>query len=325
LIDVHAHALLPEWIEAMRALAPPHRPFTIAGAPVPAWSKDLHLEVMDRHGIAASILSWPANTTGLSGGSARELARQMNEHFASIVRAHPARFGAFAVVPMDDMSAALDELAYALDVLGLDGLGYSTHVNGAYLGDPRFDDLLAELHRREATLFVHPIVPPDFNFKRIGLNASILEFMFDTTRMAAHLVVSGAKARYSKANIICTHGGGTIPYLAPRIGILEPVYGAGPHRPTLSPEEIQAGLASFYYDITATRASQLDALLQLAPTDRLMMGTDYPMMAEDQIPPGLDAFASYGGLSQSQRTAIASGNALKLFPRLAEARAATTA
>jgi len=319
-IDVHAHALLPEWLEAMKALARPGRPFTIAGAAVPQWSEELHLEVMDRHGIAASILSWPANTAGLSGAPARALAREMNEHFAAIVRAHPARFGAFAVLPMDDMAAALDELVYALDVLGLDGAGCGTHVDGVYLGDPLFDELLAELHRRQATLFVHPIPPPDFNFKRIGLNASILEFMFDTTRMAAHLVVSGAKARYAKANIICTHGGGTIPYLAPRIGILEPFYGAGPQRRTLSPEEVQAGLASFYYDITATRAPQLDALLQLAPPDRLMMGTDYPMMTESEIPPALAAFAKYSGLSQAERTRIASGNALKLFPRLAQAR-----
>jgi hypothetical protein len=42
------------------------------------------------------------------------------------------------------VDAALAELAYALDVLRLDGVGLLTNYRGAYLGDPRFEPLLAE-------------------------------------------------------------------------------------------------------------------------------------------------------------------------------------
>jgi predicted TIM-barrel fold metal-dependent hydrolase len=246
----------------------------------------------------------------------------MNERFATIVRDHPTRFGAFAVLPMDDMDAALDEMTYALDVLGLDGIAATTNVQGVYLGDPRFHDLLAELDRRAATLFVHPTVPPDFDPARLGLNVAILEFMFESTRMATHMVVSGAKAKFPRANIICTHGGGATPYLAPRIGILEPIFGAGPGRPVLAREEIAAGLASFHYDLTATRAAQLDGLRRLVPPERLLMGTDYPMMPDTEIAPAMQAFSAYEGFGEAERQLIVRTNALALFPRLQTALAA---
>jgi 6-methylsalicylate decarboxylase len=79
------------------------------------------------------------------------------------------------------------------------------------------------MDRWEVTLFVHPTVPPGFDLTAGGLNVAILEFMFESTRMAANMFLSGAKARFHRINIICTHGGGTVPYLAARIGILEPI------------------------------------------------------------------------------------------------------
>jgi predicted TIM-barrel fold metal-dependent hydrolase len=40
----------------------------------------------------------------------------MNEQFVEIIRDHPHRFGAFAVVPMDDIEAALNVAATAAEV-----------------------------------------------------------------------------------------------------------------------------------------------------------------------------------------------------------------
>jgi hypothetical protein len=90
--------------------------------------------------------------------------------------------------------------------------------------------------------------------------------MFDTTRMLTNMIFSGAKNRFSKINIISTHGGGTIPYLMTRIETLEKVFGPGKGRAHLSPAEIREGLASFYYDLTAaTSPAQLFALQQMVP------------------------------------------------------------
>ena len=75
---------------------------------------------------------------------------------AALVAQQPARFGALAVIPMDDMDSALEETAYALDVLKLDGLGIVTHHNGRYLGDKAYDRWFEELDRRGVTVSYIP-------------------------------------------------------------------------------------------------------------------------------------------------------------------------
>jgi predicted TIM-barrel fold metal-dependent hydrolase len=242
---------------------------------------------------------------------------------AEIIRDHPHRFGAFAIAPMDDIEAALEETAYALDVLKLDGVTSEASSAGKYLGHAYYDPWLEELNRRRTTLFVHPGVPPRFVMTHVGLNASILEFIFESTRMIANMVISGAKERFSKINIISTHGGGTIPYLAARIGLLEPVFGLLEPvfgRRVLTDAEIQSGLSSFYYDLTAsTSAPSLAALKKFIPSTRLLVGFDFPMMPMTTIAPAQDQLAANGDFDDEAMRAIIFGNAQKLFAQLGEA------
>jgi predicted TIM-barrel fold metal-dependent hydrolase len=319
IVDVHSHALLPRWLDAVsESTHLPRDRLQIAGTPVPEWSVEHHLAMMDAHGIAACVLSWPSATSFLKGRPARELARAMNEEFASIIARYPKRFGAFAVLPLDDMDAAVREMAYALDVLKLDGVSSSTHIGGVYLGDARFDSWFSEMNRRAATLFVHPTTPVGSEQVSMGINVAILEFMFDSTRMATNMILSGAKKRFGDIRMICTHGGGTVPYLASRISILEPVFGAGPNRAVLSSEEILSGLSTFYFDLTAsTAAASLDAIRHLVPASQLMLGFDFPMMPASTLAPSLSRFDHYPELAAADRDKIIQGNALGLLPGLA--------
>jgi predicted TIM-barrel fold metal-dependent hydrolase len=154
----------------------------------------------------------------------------------------------------------------------------------------------------------------------LGLNVSILEFMFESTRTVANMVISGAKERFSKINIISTHGGGTIPYLAARIELLEPLFElleplSG--RRVMTDAEIQSGLSSFYYDLTAaTSTPSLAALKKFISPTRLLMGFDFPMMPTTTIAPAQDQLAANGGFDDEATEAILFGNAQKLFPRL---------
>jgi 6-methylsalicylate decarboxylase len=319
LIDVHSHPLLPIWKLALaKSSGVSVESVSIFGTKMPSWSTELHLDVMDKNEIAVGMLSLPGATNFLTGRDARALARAINEELANIVSRHSARFGAFAVVPLDNMETAIEETIYAMDVLKLDGVSSSTHYFEKYLGDSYFDPWFDEMDRRGATLFAHPVPPASFRPGGGGLDVSILEFMFESTRMVANLVLSGTKKKYSDIKIISTHGGGTIPYLASRISILEPVFGPGEGRATLSSEEVIAGLGSFYFDLTAsTAAASLAAVRHLVPADQLLMGFDYPMMPASTIVPARSRFAAYGDLSPTERDMILSGNAMRLFPRLA--------
>ena len=318
-IDVHSHAILPIWLDALaKATGQPRTSRQINGVDFPEWSVDTHLAMMDASGIETSFLSWPRATAFLKGSASRELARAMNEEFASIIARYPTRFGAFAVLPLDDMTATIEEMDYALDILKLDGVSSTTNIASEYLGDDKFSGWFAEMNRRAANLFVHPAAAANSHEVGLGIHPSILEYVFDTTRMVTNLVLSGAKQRFPDIRIIATHAGGAIPFLASRISILEPHFGAGGQYATLTGQEVLAGISSFYFDLTAsTAAVSLDSLRHLVPISRLLCGFDLPMMPSETVLPAQQELSDYSSFTVKEQDDIRRDNMLELFPRLA--------
>src|SRR5215470_5742827 len=155
-VDVHQHILPPAYISALADLGIT----TAGGRPFPAWDVESTLELMDRHGIATAITS--ISEPGVYFGDrafTRDLAHRCNVYAARLVQEYPSRLGAFAVLPLPDIDAALRELEHALDILTLDGVVLLSSVEGTYPGDPAFDELFAELNRRGTAVFLHPTVP----------------------------------------------------------------------------------------------------------------------------------------------------------------------
>src|SRR5262245_44279674 len=113
-IDVHHHILPADYVNAAAG-------FGVAdagGIPFPAWSADAAISLMERCGIATAVTSIAAPGVHFGDRSkARDLARRCNEISARLVSDHPTRFGMFASLPLPDVDVALDELAYATDVL----------------------------------------------------------------------------------------------------------------------------------------------------------------------------------------------------------------
>lgn len=314
LIDIHAHFLPPEYREAMSVTGLDK---VVDGFPTPQWSAESALELMDKCDIKTAILSISApGIDFVPRDSARALVRKINESNAKAVADHPGRFGGFAVLPLPDVDGALLEIAYALDVLKLDGIVLFTNIGGIYLGDKRFDAVFDELNRRDAVVFVHPVAPPDFDMGRLGFPAPVVEFPFETTRMIMNMIASGTFRRCPRVRMIVGHGGGTLPFLANRIG--RNIVRFTKASPPFTPEEVMASFKSLYYDMTAvSHPHAIDALLTLAPSDHLLYGSDHPFMLSSLIPPAIEFVYSYPGIDQATRKALSRGNALKLFPRLA--------
>jgi 6-methylsalicylate decarboxylase len=306
IIDVHSHI-----ITNLGSQAPMDK--------LPPWSIERSLSLMDANGISASVLSLPDSASHAKGPEACQLARRINEQLAYIVSKHPTRFGAMATLPaLAATDGLLEEMEYALDALKLDGVATTTSIDDIYLGDTRYDPWFEEMNRRGVILFVHPVSAKASLSLDLGIDVSILEFMFDTTRMLTNMVFSGAKNRFSKIKIISTHGGGTIPYLMTRIETLEKVFGPGKGRAKLSSSEIREGLASFYYDLTAaTSSAQLFALQQMVPLSHLLMGFDNPFMPCWTFPPAIQDIQRWNGFSDTDVSSLARRNAESLYPALA--------
>ncbi len=300
LIDVHAHFLPDFYVTEMRRAGITD----VDGWPLPGWSAGAAIDAMDRHGIAVQILS--ASSLGVTfarGRQAVELARAMNEYAAKLVQTHSPRFGGFAVLPLLHVEASLDEIHHSLDVLGLDGVGLPSNYDGIYLGDARFDPIFAELDRRAAVAFVHSTRPPNFAPMSMGLPTPIIEYAFDSTRMACELIRAGTMSRYHDLRLIVAHGGRMIPYLCPRL------------LARLGPDASRA-FRSFYYDMTATTApAQTTALLDVADVGHCLLGSDFPF-TEPWTIAAVVAGLHLGNLSTTDLRSIRHGNATRLFPKV---------
>ncbi|MGD8752713.1 MAG: amidohydrolase family protein, partial [Anaerolineales bacterium] len=207
-IDVHHHVLPKFYTDPLEKVGI----MDALGAIFTDWSLEAHLEVMDKNKIVMGMASIPAGIYFENDAFARDLARRSNEYLASICSKHPARFGAFAALPVPDLDGALVEAEYALETLRLDGVVMMSNVVGHYVGDLGNDTLFAELNRRMAVVFIHPGEPPDK-----GIPSSILypiDMALETVRAVMSLLYSGVFERYPKIKFIFAHCGGITPYLA---------------------------------------------------------------------------------------------------------------
>lgn len=314
-IDVHFHAVPAFFREATEAAG--RRPAISAG--LPAWSPELAIAVMDRHGIATAVTS--ISQPGVHFGddvAARTLARRCNEDAASCIARFPGRFGAFAILPLPDVEGACEELAYALDVLRLDGVVLFASYGERFLGDPAFDPVLAALDARGCAVFVHPALHPSIASLRLDLPAFAIEYPFDTTRAATNLIVRGALDRFPRIRFILAHAGGTLPYLAFRLAMSPSI---DPKRlGHLTAGDVLAKLRHFWYDTALSAApSSLAALLQVADPSRILFGSDWPYAPETVTAASVAALEQSPLLDGRLRAAIGRENALALFPRLAGA------
>ncbi len=313
-IDVHAHFLPPVYREALKDAG---LTAVDGGMPVPDWTPERALAVMDDVGIAGAVLSVSSPHVSFAPpAKAATLCRSINDAAAELRRRHPDRFGAYAILPLPDLTSSLAELERALDQLALDGVALPTHTEGRYLGDARLTPLLEALDEREVTVFVHPTSPPCFQAFGLELPAPMIEFPFDTTRTAASLLYSGALARHPRIRFILPHAGGTLPFLAPRMAAIGSIPVLGPR--AVPPPQAMQSFARFYYDTAlSVTPPQIAALRDLAPISQVLYGTDFPFAPEERVRTAEAAFEALP-FTPDEREMVRHRNASRLFRAFAE-------
>jgi predicted TIM-barrel fold metal-dependent hydrolase len=196
-----------------------------------------------------------------------------------LVRARPDRFGLFACMPLPDVDASVEEIAYACDVLGVDGFVVFTNANGVYLGDAVLEPVFTELERRKAVVFVHPNPSPDPVAHSFGLPDNLLDFPTDTNRAVTEMHYTNRFARTPNVKYIFSHAGGSVPYLSARFAIIDEMgfIKGGEERGAA------ADMFRRHYWDTALAASEpvLRMLRDVAGMDRVLYGTDFPYLRRD--------------------------------------------
>ncbi|MDE0031138.1 MAG: amidohydrolase family protein [Deltaproteobacteria bacterium] len=320
-IDIHAHFTPLEWIEGMRRDGARHgchieedasgRLSLRVGDGRPSslqpFLSDLPARVsaMRERGLDRQVLSPPMTivTYQLEGVHGQAVSRLFNETNAEAARGTPGLIPV-ATVPMQAGREAVEELRYAVEVLGIPMVEIGTHINGVNLDDEAFRPFFECAADLGVLVQLHPHrVAAAERLSRYYMN-NLVGNPVDTAIAAASLILGGVMERYPSLNICLVHGGGALPYLLGRV-----IHGHGAVDAARAvPGNPETYFRRFYFDTILHDPRMLTFLHQLAGEERLLLGTDYPYDMGERDPLGL---LERAGLGDSD--AVRGGNAARLL------------
>ncbi|MFD4675985.1 amidohydrolase family protein [Lentzea sp. NPDC058450] len=280
--DVHHHAITERYRERLAQRAVRGGAARIPG--LPEWSAGKSLEWMDSAGVERALLSPAAR--GFGAGSADEVlsfARAAHEELLDLRDRHPERFGVLTPLPLPSLDASLDHVRRALRHDEVDGVSLLTQYAGRHVGEPVWDDLLEVLDEEGALVHVHPTAPAGAPL-RDHLGPHLVEYTFDTTRVAVLLAKRRAFTRFPRIRWVFAHGGGTLPYVAGRLDDPPGTIDGGDGFADL--------LRTSHFDSALLGRPALAALTAFAGADRVVFGSDAPFIHGERASRLLDDFTA---------------------------------
>ena len=321
-IDVHAHVVVPDiWdvtkahsvftrppegvvlSEEARAAAAERVSFVIASM------GDMEARVghMDAMGVGVQVLSaslvhqctyWAPAAQGLA------LDQRSNDWLAARAARDPSRFLALGTAPLQAPDLAAAELRRCMRELGFVGMNISTRVGEMEIGDARLRPFWEAAAEEGALIYIHPAGNPDPRFRKHFLWNSIGQ-SFEEAMAIASLMYEGVLESYPDLSICISHGGGYMPYYMGRIErnwIEKPTTRVNMKR---SPTEY---LKRLWYDTCVYDTQALQVLAQTVGTDRIVLGTDYPVGDRNPL-----EFVGGCGFADAEVAGIMRGNAQRML------------
>lgn len=308
IIDVHAHFLTKEYVDALKRFDR----LTEDGFPMPRWDVSSQLEFMDDCGISHSVLSLSSPHPYFRDDKlTADIVRGINEFAADIVRRYPDKFSYAACLPLPNVELAIAEARRTLEEGHACGVKIASQSEGLYLGDTALDPLMEYLDSRGAVIIIHPSRPQAFP---TGCFTSgplpLLEFLNDTTRAVINMIVNGTFARFPHIRVVVPHCGSFLPNVADRLaGLTAFLALKGKGRPV----DISGALRSMYFDLSGAVYPRSAVILStLAGPDRIMFGGDYPFTPAPAVKASVASLLSYEPYMEHIED-ICHANAEKLF------------
>jgi predicted TIM-barrel fold metal-dependent hydrolase len=303
-IDVHTHVYPPRYVAMLRARRSVPRIVTVdgqdrmqilpgedaaagkdaslaAGRPIGSehWDPRRKLAFMAHHGIAVSLVS-PANPwlDFLPPDEAAGMSTAVNEDMETLCADSAGRFVGLGLLPMNNPSAAAEELACLARLPHLRGAIIGSLGAGKGLDDPALDAVWAAAERHGQMIFLHPHY--GMGNEKLGAYGTAmllsLSFPFETATAVARMILGGVFDRFPALRFMVSHAGGALPYLAGRLDAALVADHASPVRLRQPPS---AYLKQLYYDAIGYQLASLRLLISLAGHERIMFGTDAPFFA----------------------------------------------
>ena len=276
------------------------------------------LRLHDAVGLDISVISNSGHyLKAYDHKEALPVIREANEYLASLRDLHKDKILAFAVAIPGAGDEHFKELERAVRQDDMRGVIISSSYRGAYPDDDEakpFFQLCCDL---DIPVFMHP---PSVGFGEERMRefrlASSVGRPFDSCLALARLIVKGFFEQFPKIKFVASHLGGGICEI---IGRMDYAYELrdnplilGPYGPpvyiTKKPSEY---LRMMYFDSVAYHAPAIKCLIETVGADRLIFGTDSPMMVELKRR-GRDVIEELG-LDAQAKAMVLGGTAKKLL------------
>ena len=240
------------------------------------WDPKERLADCDHYGVDLQVLStmpvmfsyWARPDDAL------DLSRFLNDHLASVIDAHSARFSALGTVPLQSPQLAVKELERCVKTLRFAGVQIGTHVNEWNLDEPELFPFFEAASELNAAIFVHPWdmmgearMPKYCLPWLVGMPA-------ETSLAICSLIFGAVLDRLPRLRICFAHGGGAFPGTIGRIeqGFLT--------RPDLCAVENKVNPRDYvkriYVDSLVHDRDVFKLLLDLFGPEHIALGSDYP-------------------------------------------------
>ncbi|KAK4543511.1 hypothetical protein LTR36_005405 [Oleoguttula mirabilis] len=242
---------------------------------------DERLKDMDAGSLNLQVLSH----TPLSAPA--DECRQANDQLAEACRNRPKRFAGFAMLPMQDPTAAADELERAVTQLGFVGALVNNHVEGTFYDDEKFWPVFERAVELDVPIYLHPTFASDDMLEHykgnysdktaFGLSTAAWGWHTETGLHILRLFASGLFDKLPGLKIAIGHMGEMLPFAFDRILPLSKGWGDRKRDlKTVWAENIWITTSGYF------SLAPLSCLLQVSSVDKIMYSVDYPFSTNEK-------------------------------------------
>ena len=232
------------------------------------------IESMDREGVDISVITNYGWTT-------HDLCVETNDYILESINRYPRRLIGFCAIQPRSIEAAIAEIERCTQG-GISGIGELRPDMQLFdfTDEELMQPLVAVLKKNRLILMIHTSEPVGHNYPGKGYITPDVFYPFISN--------------YPDVPIVCSHWGGGLPFYALML-------------------EVKQALGNVYFD-TAASPFLYDPQIykrvsQLVGADKILFGTDYPLLTPSRLLKELDAV----DLTEEEKNLILSGNAKKLL------------
>ena len=225
IIDAYSHISPLKYTEFIREKYPIMYN-NMLGPCVPLYDMDTRFRIMDKFPEVVQVLTIgpvPPIEYFANEQQTAELAKMANDEMAELCLKYRDRFvAAIALLPMNNIDAALEETDRAIKDLGFKGVYVHSNINGKPLDAPEFLPLWEKMAKFDLPVYIHPWRPPEFSDyekeKESKYNiAGNFGWPYETTVAMTRIIFSGILDKYPDLKIVTHHCGGMVSFYAGRI------------------------------------------------------------------------------------------------------------